>query len=315
MSINKNLDKPFTLYTNHTVCDYYNTIYPEKLEIKTVTDLAKAAQYDHVPSAFKDNKRNNTNFLSSNVIIMDVDNASEDSGTWVTTDSIKKCFPDTEMIFIPSKSFNISKAGKKPREKFHVYFPLSRTITDREEYSALQTKIINLCPAFDKALKDAGRFIAGNKNSKYKGIGKYITGNYVDLEIQNRNVEIQNDEKVPEPKIEKRTIVSTSSTYYKDELIPLGERHNFLCRNALRLIVHYGDTDMAWNLFQSCIDKCTNAAEYRTSRGEEEIMKIWSGAVDKYNHDIKSHNTYLSPEEFALYRLLRRKKLINLVKI
>lgn len=52
------------------------------------------------------------------------------------------------------------KAGKAPRPKYHIYFPI-HSVTDAAAYADLKRRVITVFPWFDKAAADASRFLFG----------------------------------------------------------------------------------------------------------------------------------------------------------
>ena len=66
---------PFTLYINSGIRqDRHNTYYPEKRVITTRKGFAEAVCWDYVGAEYVDFKRSNRGFLSSDVVVMDLDN-------------------------------------------------------------------------------------------------------------------------------------------------------------------------------------------------------------------------------------------------
>ena len=75
----------FTLYTAGCTGDRKNCLYPDRAEIRSASDLAAAAAFDHVCAEYAGGYRSVQNFLSSDVVVMDVDNeASDDPSSWFT---------------------------------------------------------------------------------------------------------------------------------------------------------------------------------------------------------------------------------------
>ena len=84
----------FTLYRTNGAGNAKNTTYPIKAEISAAEALCEALQYDHVCAKYKDNRRSEANFESSDVIPMDCDNDhSEDPAEWKSPDDVKAVFP------------------------------------------------------------------------------------------------------------------------------------------------------------------------------------------------------------------------------
>ena len=64
----------FVLQTANVTADAKNCLYPNRKEIQAGDDLKEAVRFDHVCGEFKKNYRNISNFLKSDVIVMDCDN-------------------------------------------------------------------------------------------------------------------------------------------------------------------------------------------------------------------------------------------------
>lgn len=75
----------FTLYTANCVGNPQNNLYPNRLVISNADDMRAAVAYDHVSAEFRNSRRNNYDFLSSDNIPMDCDNDhSDEPSDWVT---------------------------------------------------------------------------------------------------------------------------------------------------------------------------------------------------------------------------------------
>ena len=68
----------FTLYTANCVGNPQNNLYPNRLVISNADDMRAAVAYDHVSAEFRNSRRNNYDFLSSDNIPMDCDNDHSD---------------------------------------------------------------------------------------------------------------------------------------------------------------------------------------------------------------------------------------------
>lgn len=67
-----------------------STVYPNKVKITDDKSLLNAVQYDHVGAEFTNHTRSNSNFIKSNVIVMDIDNDKTDNpNEWITEEKIK----------------------------------------------------------------------------------------------------------------------------------------------------------------------------------------------------------------------------------
>ena len=141
------LDHPFHLTTtNHSgkKNGMTNKLAGEKVlyePITTLTDFLWVARHDLSASKFKDNHRNTTNFIHSNVICVDVDNDDtdapeywDDESNWFNLDEFARVFAPYSYIIRTSRNHQIPKewvepngdvyAVRKPRDKFHCFFPI-----------------------------------------------------------------------------------------------------------------------------------------------------------------------------------------------
>ena len=67
---------------------------PDRREITSSDELGKAVRLDHVCVELKDNYRSDSNFLSSNVVVMDCDNDHSDNPSdWITPDKLDELMP------------------------------------------------------------------------------------------------------------------------------------------------------------------------------------------------------------------------------
>ena len=151
-----------------------NTQYPRATDIISLDALTAATKYDHVAPKMMDAHRSDDNFVEADCIMMDLDNThSSISWDWKTVDDISDTFPDVKFYCISSRSHMKEKvyrdpktreikARYEPRTRLHVYFPLSRTYTDREEYRSLMVKAAALFPYFDIAAAKPAQFFYGN---------------------------------------------------------------------------------------------------------------------------------------------------------
>lgn len=126
------------LYTANTRQRENTVRYPHEAEIKTFADLQQAARTDHVFSKMRNNYRSAANFMETDCIVVDLDNThSEDPNEWKTINDIVDALPAVHFYYVQSRNYLKIKIkdGKpqEPREKFHLYFPLSAPIKDREK--------------------------------------------------------------------------------------------------------------------------------------------------------------------------------------
>ena len=257
-----------------------NKLYPRTAIISSLDELKAAAQFDHVAGSFKNNTRNNDNFISCDVVILDVDNdETEDSAGWVMPERIAEIFKDVEFYAIYSKSHNKPKVsgGKEysARPRYHVYFALSQTIDSAERVRTLKESLIKRCPAFDPNAKDAARFIFGVEEPD----GLYFAGTRsVDEFIKNTdgketiNVTRTTDNDI----LNFRKILDLSGRAFLNaisncEVIPAGYRDDTLLKVANTALMAH-EEGAASDIFLDATKKCEPRLEMK------QTTKIWDQA-------------------------------------
>lgn len=111
--------------------------FPQAKEINGLPDLLEAAHHDHIFSQMRDNYRNTDNFMQTDCLVMDLDNThSDDPDDWKSINDIAETFPDVHFYYVQSRNYMKvkTKGGKQqePREKYHLYFPLSKPLHTRK---------------------------------------------------------------------------------------------------------------------------------------------------------------------------------------
>lgn len=87
----------FVLQTANMAADAKNCVYPNRKEITSGGELKEAVRFDHVCGEFKKNYRNISNFIKSNVIVMDCDNDHSDDPTeWITFEKLEELFEEID---------------------------------------------------------------------------------------------------------------------------------------------------------------------------------------------------------------------------
>ena len=72
----------FTLFTADCTGNQANCLYLNKCLIRNSEDLLSAVQHDHVCAAYQKSYRAIDNFLSSDVLVMDIDNDDDTNDPW-----------------------------------------------------------------------------------------------------------------------------------------------------------------------------------------------------------------------------------------
>ena len=151
----------FSLFTAAKRGVAKNTSYPTKVVVDSENTLRKAVQFDFVGAEYKDNKRSIENFISSDVVIVDIDNDhSEDPRDWKDVDDIKKAFPNVGFAIQRSRNHLKVKDGKPARPKSHVLFPVNK-ITTKKDYDLIKKQIYIQFPFIDTNAMDTARFFYG----------------------------------------------------------------------------------------------------------------------------------------------------------
>lgn len=159
-----------------------NVFYNRSITINNLEDLKEAVKYDHIAGRMKNNRRGNLNFREADCLILDLDNShSEDPAEWKSLDDISDAFPDVMFYAIQSRNYmklkkKVNKDGTvtqyEPREKFHIYFPLSSKV-DKAHYDDLILSAAGVFLYFDLGAVDSSHFIYGVKEPQ----GVFIEGN------------------------------------------------------------------------------------------------------------------------------------------
>lgn len=159
------------LYTSRAYQDMYNTKYAHLVEVTSAEDLRAAVAWDHVAARYKDNHRATDNFIESDCIMMDVDNAPGKGQPdipleeWRDLEAIRADLPGVSFYAATSRNHMKVKDGRPPRPKYHLYFEIPRT-TSAEAYKQIKLAITARLPYFDTNATDAARPFMGNKEAK-----------------------------------------------------------------------------------------------------------------------------------------------------
>lgn len=193
--------KKFDIYISNTIQNKGNTTYKTQKEIYELKDLIDAVAYDNTGFLLKEYKRKKDNFISTNVLIADIDNAdTENQEEWFDKEQINSTFGDYSFFAVPSKNHNIEKVDEKgnihaKRPKWHLYFPLSKTFDNGVEFQNLYSLVVEHCPKLDKQLNDVARYIDGNKTNQFisdsfENVGKFIDEGFDYKSKKNKTLEV-----------------------------------------------------------------------------------------------------------------------------
>ncbi len=256
----------FTLYTADCTGNRKNCLYPHQARISSAEDLAAAAAFDHVCAAYAGNYRSIQNYLSSDVIPLDVDNeASDDPDKWITPEDMEQEFSDLSYALVPSRNHLKEKAGKSARPRFHVYFPIEEC-RNADAYAALKREVQRQYPFFDPNCLDAGRFIYGTALSASTVI--FHSGPST---------------------IDKALAAMNASS---SDSIQEGRRNATMSRIAGRLVKRFGVTEESYTKFLEQAERCSPPLS------DAELSAIWSSAR-RFAAKVQAQPGYIPPEDYA----------------
>lgn len=81
-----------------------NSYYPNSQVITSAADLGAVVVWDHVAAGYAGGHRANKNFITSDCLVMDVDNDHTDNpDEWVTPDALPTLLPGVTVATAPSR--------------------------------------------------------------------------------------------------------------------------------------------------------------------------------------------------------------------
>ena len=255
----------FTIYSANYTGNPSNCLYPKKIEVVDEDTLKEAVMHDYVCAEYKENYRNNSNFLGANCLPVDVDNDhSDDPRDWVRVDDVKDAFPNVTFAVHYSRNHLKEKNGKAARPKFHILFPIDSVINSNI-YSGLKKRLNTIFPYFDKQALDAARFFFGTSSPKVMIV--HGTTNLTEF------------------------LEQEEFDAHFDEVIKDGTRNSTLSKFAGRILIKLGDTEEAYNQFLLKAEKCETPME------EDELNTIWNSAKRFYKK-VSQESSYIPPEVY-----------------
>lgn len=264
----------FVLQTANVSADAKNCSYPNRSEITSADELQAAVRFDHVCGEFDKNYRSISNFVRSNVIVMDCDNDhSEDPADWITFEKLEELFGDVDYAAAPSRHHLLEKDGRAARPKFHVYFPIEET-ADAGHYAAIKRRVQRAFPFFDDNALDAARFIFG------ADAGEVIW-----------HEGWMNVEDVIGSDMDEDAEPEADMGGYSGVILQ-GSRNNTLSHFAGRALKRFGDTEKAKQVFLDEAAKCDPPL------GKEELKTIWFSALKFFHETVQKQPDYVAPEEY-----------------
>ncbi len=249
--------------------DKKNCLYPNRVEVSSAEEMAKAVSFDHVCAEYDKNYRSISNFRKSNVVVMDCDNDHSDNpADWMTPEALDDLMPDIAYAVAPSRHNMLPKDGKSARPRFHVYFLIEET-TDADYYTALKTAIHKAYPFFDGNALDAARFIFGADVDEVTWHDGWV--------LISEEVTLTEEE---------QELPTTKGPILE------GNRNNTLSRFAGRVLKRYGETDKAHEIFLEEAEKCNPPLD------DSELQTIWFSAIKFFRNKVSSDSGYVPPDQF-----------------
>ena len=256
-----------TIYTADCVGSLSNCVYPNKHIITDEAAMKVAMKYDHVTAAYKDNYRNNSNFITADNVPLDCDNDHSDNpADWITPFEVAMAFPDVAFVAVYSRNHMKVKDGRSARPRFHVYFVIPE-VTDSKDYTLLKKRIAASFPYFDSNALDSARLLFGVAEPQvefYEG-----NSNIIDF-LDDQEFDAWDNQQSE---------------------VPQGKRNNTMSHYAGKIIKRYGNTDEAYQLYLKKAEKCTPPLE------DTELKTIWNSAL-KFGAKVSSQDGYIPPEQY-----------------
>ena len=268
----------FTIYTANCTGNKSNKDYPNKVVVTDEKILQEAVKKDHVCAAYKDNQRSNDNFLSSDVVVMDIDNDhTDDPSEYITEEKLDELFPDISYCLVPSRHHMLPKGAHPEAPRYHVMFPIEE-ITEASEYARLKELLYKSYPFFDGNALDAARFLFGCdvENVVWHEGWMNIADELEDGELVNTATD---EEEFDAP--------SHSGPILE------GSRNKTLSHYAGRILKKYGlNDDRAFEVFMEYVAKCDPPLP------KDEVATIWNSATRFYKTKVMTSEGYVPPDQF-----------------
>jgi len=139
-------------------------------------------RYDHTMIKFRGGHCKGENFEYATAIAFDIDNSHSDNpADWTYPDDIARQLKKFGVKFLMSASRNhqLTKDGKAPRPKFHVYLLLSVHLLDSDKFVAFCEWCIKTFGA-DPQVKSKAQKIFGFGTNPHKFIDSWNEGRCID---------------------------------------------------------------------------------------------------------------------------------------
>ncbi len=248
-----------------------NCLYRHRIEIVDENSLKEAVRRDYVCAEYQNGYRSKENFLGSDCVAVEFDNDhSENPVDWVKPEHIHDALPGVTMAVHYSRHHMRIKKGRPARPKFHVMLAI-KNITDPDAYAALKRKLAEALPFVDPNALDAARFFYGTEDP------------LVEFYPGTRTL----DEFLAEEDFDS----GMDQGSYGTQAIPEGRRNATMIRRAGKIVMRFGYTDEAHQMFLKEAEKCEPPLD------DEELKKIWHSAAKTVKW-AEGREGYIPPEQF-----------------
>lgn len=252
----------FTIYAADVTGVQDNCVYPHRYEPDGPDALRRVIRKDHVCATYKNNYRGKANFISSDCLVMDVDNDhSENPEEWITPEHLAVEYEGIRYAITYSRNNMRQKGQYGPRPRYHIYFWIE-PVTDYEQYGDMKAALYAMYPFYDDNCLDAGRFIYGSESEEV----------------------IWHDGD--------RSILSLIATDDIVPLIPEGNRNKTMHQWAVSNLKRDGNTDELRERFYQEAARCVPPLD------DQELQTIWRSATRFYENVVKKDPEYVDPREF-----------------
>jgi P4 family phage/plasmid primase-like protien len=265
----------FTIFTANCTGNAVNCIYPNKVPISNPEELKAAVAYDHVCATYKDNYRSKDNFLTSDVLVMDIDNDhTDDPDEFITEEKMDDLFPDINYALVPSRNHMLPKGSLPEAPRFHVMFPIA-DCNNSDEYAGMKEQLHRKYPFFDDNALDAARFLYGCD---------------VDAVVWHEGWMDIDDDLEDGSLVERRPDDEFDAPTHIGPILE-GSRNNTMSHFAGRVLKKLGICDKAKEAFKERATKC------EPPLSEYELETIWNSAI-KFYEKVASQDGYVAPGEY-----------------
>ena len=262
-----------TLYYSDYCNNTGNCVYPYKKVVTDVITMAEVIAKDHVCAKYKNNYRHSNNFISADVIPMDIDNDhSENPDDWITAKKLDEIFTNIEYILVPSRNHNKIKEKKSARPRYHIYFPIEKC-ESVYAYTELKVALQKAYTFFDDNALDSARLLFASKTDEIVVHEGWMN---IDEDIDTTNI-----------RSDYKEIENPSSGSILE-----GSRNNTLSHFAGKVLKRLGETPKAREAFDLQAKKCEPPLD------DTELETIWHSALRFFREKISKQEGYIAPDEY-----------------